>query len=352
MTQPSIEFGIDSFADLMTDLSGKQLSDAETLRRTVDLAVIAEASGLDIFSVGEHYRWEMMDSAPPVILAAIAGRTSTLKLGTAVTVLSTQDPVRVFNEFSTLNAVSGNRAQLTVGRASSIDSFPLFGYDLRDYEELFEEKLALWVSLINEQRVTWEGTVRPALDGVTLHPALESGPLPTWVGVGGSPNSVIRAARYGLPLMLAIIGGHPSRFAGHVELYHRALAEFGQPSQSVGQHSIGLIAASDQEARDAFWPVWRDLTARMAEERGFRPATPESFAHEVEHGALMVGSPQTVAERIAESIRVLGLSRFDLKPDVPFLAWEHREQTVRLLGAEVAPRVRELLARETADVPG
>jgi probable LLM family oxidoreductase len=336
----NLTFGIDTFADVMTDAAGNRLSDAETIRRTVDLGVIAEQSGLDTFSVGEHYRPDMLDSAGSVILSAIAARTERIGLGTSVTVLSTQDPVRIFHQFSTLSAISNGRAQLTMGRASTIDSFPLFGFDLRDYDELFEEKLELWMQLLQGGKITWDGTSRPAIDGVSLHPALES-PLPTWVGVGGSPQSVIRAARHGLPLLLAIIGGSPARFAGHVELYRRALEQYGQPALPVGQHAIGLVAETDDEARETFWPAWRRVTEKMAEERGWREATEDSFLHEITHGALMVGSPQTVANRIAESVRVLGLSRFDLKPDVAGLSFEARERSIRLLGTQVAPLVRE-----------
>ena len=343
-----LTFGVDTFADVMTGADGSRLSDAETLRRTVDLGVIAEESGLDIFSIGEHYRDDMLDSANAVILSAIAARTRTIGLGTSVTVLSTQDPVRVFHQFSTLNAISGGRARLTVGRASTTDSFPLFGFDLRNYDELFEEKLELWMQLLDGGPIRWDGTSRPALTGQTLHPSLED-PLPTWVGVGGSPQSVIRAARHGLPLLLAIIGGNPARFAGHVELYHRATeqfgtaAQYGRPTLPVGQHSIGLIAETDDAARDAFWPVWRAATVRMAAERGWHAATEESFTHEVEHGALMVGSPETVARRIAESVLALGLSRFDLKPDIAGMTFEDRERSIRLLGTEVAPMVRDLV---------
>lgn len=342
-TRARVEFGIDSFAEAVTDLSGRRLSDAESLRRTVDAAVLAESVGIDIFSVGEHYRWEFLDSAPAVILAGIAGRTARIRLGTSVTVLSTQDPVRVFHEFSTLNAISGGRAQLIVGRGSSIDSFPLFGYDLTDYEDLFEEKLELWVKLIRERPVTWSGRTRPPLSDQTLYPVLETDTLPTWVGVGGSPNSVIRAARHNLPLMLAVIGGDPLRFAGHVDLYHRALAQFGFDPLPVAQHSLGLIAETDEEAHEAWWPAWLGNMTRMSQERGFRIPTPESYRHETTHGALLIGSPETVAQRIALWIRKLGLSRFDLKPDNPLLPWEHRERTIRLFGTVVIPRIRELL---------
>ena len=346
MTVP-VQFGVDTFADAMTDLSGRVLSDAETLRRTVDHGVLAEEVGLDVFSVGEHYRSDMLDSAPAVILAAIAGRTSHLLLGTSVTVLSTQDPVRVFHQYSTLDAVSGGRAELVVGRASTIDSFPLFGFDLTDYENLFEQNLELWVKLMREQPVTWSGTTRAALEAQTLYPRVEGGSIPTWVGVGGSPDSVIRAARHGLPLMLAINGGSPARFAGHVELFYRALAQFGHPQIPVGQHSIGHIAETDSGAADAFWPAWQTTMTRVAGERGSRPPTRDSYMHEIEAGALMVGSPETVAVKIADCVRTLNLSRFDLKYALAPLPWEHGVTSIELYGREVVPRVRELLGDYT-----
>src|SRR5215813_6328346 len=200
----------------------------QAIRNAVEEAVLAEAVGIDSFNIGEHYRPEFMDSAAPVVLAAIAGRTERIRLGTAVTVLSTHDPVRLYTDFATLNAVSNGRAQLIVGRGSLTDSFPLFGFDLADYELLFEEKLDLLVKLLRDQPVTWSGDFRPPLTDQHVSPPLPSGHIPVWVGVGGSPNSVIRAARYGLPLMLAVIGGRPERFAPHVELYKRALAQLGQ----------------------------------------------------------------------------------------------------------------------------
>ncbi|MEO6116609.1 MAG: LLM class flavin-dependent oxidoreductase [Pseudolysinimonas sp.] len=342
----TLEFGLDSFADIMTDTSGARLSDADTLRKLVDEAVLAESLGIDIFSIGEHYRADMMDSAPAVILSNIAARTERIRLGTSVTVLSTNDPVRTFHDFSTLDALSNGRAQLVVGRASRTDSFPLFGFDLADYEQLFEENLDLWVKLLGQEPVTWSGMSRPDLTEATLHPRLEPGRLPTWVGVGGSPNSVVRAARYGLPLMLAIIGGHPSRFAPYVDLYFRALEQFGFDRMPVGQHSIGLIAESDQEARDAFWPAWSQV---MSAETGMPKPSPEQYEHETTHGALFVGTSEHVAQRIVESVRDLSLSRFDLKFDMPTLPWEHRERTIELYGREVIPRVRELLAADAAD---
>jgi probable LLM family oxidoreductase len=337
------ELGLNSFGDVPTD-AGRVLSDAETLRLLVEEAKLAESVGLDVFSVGEHYREGYVDSATPVLLAAIATATERIRLGTSVTVLSTNDPVRLYYEFSTLDAVSNGRAQLVLGRASATESFPLFGYDLADYEQLFEEKLELFMRLQREQAVTWSGTVRAPLVEQTLHPRMRSGGIPTWIGVGGSPDSVVRAARYGLPLMLAIIGGRPERFAAHVELYFRALEQFGQPVQPVGQHSLGLIAETDDEAADIWWDAWKPAVEKIGKERGFYAPTRERYDLELATGALFVGSPETVATKIASVARALHLSRFDLKYDVGLLPVAARRRTIELLGREVRPRLMELLA--------
>ncbi|PJJ70501.1 putative LLM family oxidoreductase [Diaminobutyricimonas aerilata] len=344
------ELGLNSFGDLASDGSGRVLSGAETVRLLVEEARLAEAVGLDVFSVGEHYREGHNDSAPPVLLAAMATATERIALGTSVTVLSTNDPVRLYHEFSTLDAVSNGRARLVLGRASATESFPLFGYDLADYENLFEEKLDLFMKLQLDQPVTWSGTVRAPLTAQTLNPRMRPGGIPTWIGVGGSPDSVVRAARYGLPLMLAIIGGRPERFAGHVELYHRALAQFGQPMQPVGQHSLGLIAATDEEARETWWTYWQPVVESLARERGFYAPTRDRFEAELDGGALFVGSPETVARKIARVTEQLKLDRFDLKYDIMSLPREARATTIELLGREVAPRVRELLVKEPAHV--
>lgn len=342
------ELGLNTFGDVATD-EGRTLSDAETVRLLIDEARLAESVGLDVFSVGEHYREGFVDSATPVILAGIATVTSKIRLGSAVTVLSTNDPVRLYNEFSTLDAMSNGRAQMVVGRASQTQSFPLFGYDLADYEELFEQKLELFMKLQREESVTWSGTVRAPLVDQTLHPTMRPGGIPTWVGVGGSPESVIRAARYGLPLMLAIIGGQPERFAGHVELYFRALEQFGMPRMPVGQHSLGLIADTDEEAAETWWHSWEPMVTMMSKERGFYPPTRERYDLELDSGALFVGSPETVARKIARMVRALQISRFDLKYDVFGLPRTARARSIELLGTKVAPRVRELLADESFD---
>src|SRR5712664_3234677 len=293
MATKDIEFGLDSFVPISVDESGQELSGDVVIRNTVEEAILADAVGIDSFNIAEHYRPDMMDSAGQVILAAIAGRTEHIRLGTAVTVLSTQDPVRVFTEFSTLDAVSNGRAQLILGRGSLTESFPLFGYDLADYEDIFEEKLELFTHLLRDQPVTWSGKFRSPLTNQSLSPPLPEGHLPTWVGVGGSPQSVVRAARYGLPLMLAVIGGPPIRFAPLIDLYNRALEKYGKPPQRIGMHSHGLVARTDQEAVDIQWPHWAHVFENAAAERGWARPTMDRFQAEVDEGSLYLGSVET-----------------------------------------------------------
>lgn len=349
MSATAFELGLNSFGEVATD-SGRVLSDAETVRLLVEEAALAEAAGLDVFSIGEHYRPGHVDTATPVLLSAMATATERIGLGTSVTVLSTNDPVRLYHAFSTLDAVSDGRAQLVLGRASVTESFALFGHDVADYDRLFDENLDLFMRLQREETVTWSGTVRSPLLDQHLRPRMRSGGIPTWIGVGGSPNSTIRAARYGLPLMLAIIGGRPQRFAGHVELYQRALTEFGHPALPIGQHSLGLVADTDEEAADTWWRYWEPVVTALAEERGFYKPTRERYEAEIRDGALYVGSPETVAHKIARTARDLHLSRFDLKYDILHLPRQARARTIELLGREVAPLVRELLTKEPADV--
>ena len=329
---------------LSLDEAGHELTGDVVIRNTVDEAVLADAVGIDSFNIAEHYRQDMMDSAASIILAAIAGRTKRIRLGTAVTVLSTQDPVRVYTQFATLDAVSNGRAQLIAGRGSLIESFPLFGYDLNDYEEIFEEKLDLLMRLLRDQPVTWSGKFRSPLTNQYLSPPLPEGHLPVWVGVGGSPQSVVRAARYGLPLMLAVIGGPPIRFLPLIELYKRALVKYGKPLQRVGMHSHGLVARTDQEAAEIQWPHWAHVFEGAAAERGWARPTVERFQAEVDEGSLYLGSVETVATKIAWVIRLLGLSRFDLAYATGRVPHEQKMATIELYGREVIPRVRELLA--------
>jgi probable LLM family oxidoreductase len=343
------EFGLDTFLPVTVDASGRPIGGDQVIRNAVEEAVLAESVGIDSFNIGEHYRPEFMDSANHVVLAAIASRTERIRLGTAVTVLSTQDPVRLYTDFATLDAVSNGRAQLVVGRGSLTDSFPLFGFDLADYEDLFEEKLDLLMRLLREQPVTWSGDFRSPLTDQRVSPPIPDGHIPTWVGVGGSPQSVIRAARFGAPLMLAIIAGRPDRFAPYVDLYRRALEQYGRPELPVGLHSLGFVGPTDAEAMEIQWPYYKEQFEWAARERGWREPTYEQFVAEVDHGSMYVGSPETVANRIADVIRTLGLSRFDLLYAVGRVPHEQRMATIELYGSEVIPRVRALLAAPAED---
>jgi probable LLM family oxidoreductase len=349
MTTKDIEFGLDSFAPISLNESGHEVSGDVVLRNTVEEAVLADAVGIDSFNMAEHYRPDMMDSAGPVILAAIAGRTQRIRLGTAVTVLSTQDPVRVFTEFSTLDAVSNGRAQLILGRGSLTESFPLFGYDLAGEEDNFEEKNELFTPMLRDQPVTWSGKFRSPLTNQSLSPPLPEGHLPTWVGVGGSPQSVVRAARYGLPLMLAVIGGPPIRFEPLVDLYRQALGKFGYPELRIGMHSHGYVARTDEEAAEIQWPHWARIHEGAAAERGWARPNRDRFQAEIDEGSLYLGSPETVATKIAWVIRLLGLSRFDLAYATGSVPHEQKMATIELYGREVIPRVRALLAEPPAE---
>jgi probable LLM family oxidoreductase len=344
MSSAEFEFGLDTFVPVTVDAAGRPVRGDQAIRNTIEEAVLADSVGIDSFNIGEHYRTEFMDSANHVVLAAIAGRTERIRLGTAVTVLSTQDPVRVYTDFATLDAVSNGRAQLIVGRGSATESFPLFGFDLADYEDLFEEKLDLLVRLLRHQPVTWSGRFRAPLRDQLVSPPIPDGHLPTWVGVGGSPQSVLRAARYGLPLMLAIIGGNPERFAPYVELYKRALEQRGMLSLPIGLHTLGFVAETDEEAMEIQWPSYKEQFESAARERGWRLPTYEQFLAEVDHGSMYVGSPETVANRIAGVIRTLSLSRFDLHYAIGPIPHEQRMAAIELFGREVIPRVRELIA--------
>jgi probable LLM family oxidoreductase len=339
------EFGLDTFGDVSLDPSGAALSQAQVLRNVVEEAALAERVGIDSFGVGEHHRPDFAISAPEVMLAAIAGRTSRMWLGSAVTVLSTDDPVRVFERFSTLNAISNGRAEIILGRGSFTESYPLFGYDMAQYEQLFEERLEIFAALLKGGPVTWSGATRAALKDQAVYPPIESGTLRTWVGVGGSPESVIRAARYGLPLTLAIIGGDPMRFRPYVDLYLEALKKFGKPRQPIAVHSPGYVAATDDAAREELWPHYQAMMTRIGRERGWPPVTRAQFDRETgPQGALCVGSPETVAAKIIKTSRALELSRFNLKYSSGTLAHDRMLTAIELIGTQVAPRVRDALA--------
>jgi len=339
----AIEFGLDTFGDVSAGSDGRLLPQAEVLRNVVAEGVLADQVGVDVFSVGEHHRPDFAVSAPEVVLAAIAGRTERIRLGSAVTVLSSDDPVRVYQRFATLDAVSSGRAEVILGRGSFTESFPLFGYALEDYETLFEEKLDLFAALRREQPVTWSGTTRAPLQNQAVFP-LTGRLLPTWVGVGGSPHSVLRAARHGLNLVLAIIGGDPGRFRPYVDLYRRALAQAGQPGLAVGVHSPGYVAETDAAAREQLWPAFKAMRDRIGADRGWPAMRRDEFEAEADGGSLYVGSPETVARRIAATVAGLGLQRFSLKYSAGPLAHERLMRGIELYGEAVIPRVRELLA--------
>jgi probable LLM family oxidoreductase len=343
-----LELGLDTFGDVTRGEDGQLLPQARVIRDVVAEAVLADELGIDFIGVGEHHRPDFAISSPEIVLAAIAGQTKRIRLGTAVTVLGSDDPIRVFQRFSTLNAVSNGRAEVILGRGSFTESFALFGYSLDQYATLFEEKLALYAAILaadpTGEPVTWRGTTRAPLAGQRVFPPTEHGRLTTWIGVGGSPESVVRAARYGFPLMLAIIGGRSSRFAPYVQLYHRALAELGMDTLPIGVHSPGHVAETDEQARDEFWPAWREMRDRIGAERGWGPTSYAEFEQEIETGALYVGEPERVARKIAATARALGIARFDMKYSSGPLAHKILMQSIELYGRRVIPRVRELLA--------
>jgi probable LLM family oxidoreductase len=336
--------GLDTFGDVPQDDSGVPVTYGAAIRQVLEEAALADEIGVDVIALGEHHRPEYAVSTPETVLAGIATRTSRIRLSSGVTVLSSDDPVRVFQRFATVDALSDGRAEVILGRGSFTESFPLFGYDLRDYDQLFEEKLDLFVKLLDERPVTWSGSLRAPLERADVFPKTESGRLRAWVGVGGSPQSVVRSARHGLPLMLAIIGGPPTRFAPYVELYRRAAEQFGTTAHPVGMHSPGFIADTDDEAKEVFWPHYRVIRDRIGSLRGWPPITREEFDAEVEHGSLYIGSPQTVATKMAAAIDALGVGRFDLIYTAGAQPVSARLRAVELYGTKVIPMVRDLLA--------
>ncbi|HRJ68517.1 MAG TPA: LLM class flavin-dependent oxidoreductase [Beijerinckiaceae bacterium] len=344
----SLELGLDTFGDVTADEAGRPVSHAQVIRDLVDEAVLADQVGLDFIGVGEHHRDDFAVSAPEAVLAAMAVKTRRIHLGSAVTVLSSDDPIRVFQRFATVDALSNGRAEVILGRGSFTESFPLFGFNLRDYEVLFEDKLDLFARLASNEAVTWQSPASPPtrtpLKNQHVYPKLEHGPLKVWIGVGGSPESVVRAARYGLPLMLAIIGGEPARFKPFVDLYGRACEQLGQPRLPIGVHSPGYVADTDAAAREEFFQDYKAMRDRIGRERGWPPMGRGEFDHEVEKGSLYLGSPETVAKKIAKTARALGISRFDLKYSAGPLPHARLMRCIELYGTKVMPMVREMLA--------
>ena len=340
---PGLELGIDTFGGITKDAAGRPLHPAQVIRDIVEEGVLADEVGIDFIGIGEHHRRDFAVSSPEMVLAAIAARTERIRLGSAVTVLSSDDPVRVFERFSTLDAVSSGRAEVVVGRGSFTESFPLFGFDLSRYEELFEDRLGLFAELVKEEPVTWSGTTRAPLTSTQVHPRTEHG-LTVWVGVGGSPESVVRAARHRAGLFLAIIGGSAERFRPYVELFEQAQDQFGVDRRPVAVHSPGFVADTDDEAREAIFDGWSEMRTRIGAERGWPPPTAGDFEREVERGSLYVGAPETVARKIADAVRTLGVDRFDLKYDSGSTSHAAMMRSIELYGTKVVPMVRDLLA--------
>lgn len=343
VTTHDIQFGLDTFGDLPTNKKGELMSHPEALRQVLEEAVLADKLGVDVIALGEHHRPEYSISSPETMLAGIATRTKRIKLASGVTVLSSDDPVRVFQRFATVDALSNGRAQVILGRGSFTESFPLFGYNLEDYDTLFEEKINLFAELLKETPVTWQGTTRAPLEAADVFPKTVSGHLETMVGVGGSPQSIIRAASYNLPVMLAIIGGSPERFKPYVELYQKAAEQFGHTAHPLGMHSPGFIADTDEEAIKQAFPLFKEQMDRIGKTRGWQPMGREHFMNEVKHGSLYVGSPETVAQKIAKAIRTLGVNRFDLVYGFGPVPAATRLHMVELYATKVIPRVKELL---------
>jgi probable LLM family oxidoreductase len=340
----SVVLGLDTFGDVTSDANGVPLPYADVIRNVLAEAILADEVGVDAITVGEHHRDDFAISSPETILAGIATRTSRIIVSSGVTVLSSDDPIRVFQRFATVDALSHGRAEIIMGRGSFTESFPLFGYELADYQVLFEEKLNLFAELLKEGPVHWSGSIRPPLVDQHVFPKSHSGAMRTWVGVGGSPESVVRAAGYGFPLMLAIIGGAPERFGPYVDLYHRALDQLGKPVQPVGVHSPGHIAQTDEIAIEEMWPHYEAMFGRIGRERGWAPVTKEHYLNEVHHGALFVGSAETVARKIARTVQALGIERFDLKYSTGPMPHEILMRSIEAYGTQVIPMVRDMLA--------
>src|SRR3989449_9247911 len=341
-----MEIGIDSFAARFDD-AGLAASPVDRMRELLKRIEQADQVGLDVFGVGEHHKPEFLDSAPPVILAAAAARTQRIHLTSAVAVLSAADPVRLFQQFATLDLISEGRAEMVVGRGSSIEAFPLFGYDLNDYDALFAEKLDLLLDVRANEHVTWSGEFRPPLSGQGVYPRPVQDPLPIWLGVGGTPESFARAGMLGLPLMVAIIGGEPKRFRPLIDLYREAGRRAGHSAEKliVGLHAIGFLGDTTQRAADDFYPGYAHTFTEIGKERGWPPATRAQFdALRGPTGALLIGDAETVAQKILYVNEILGgLSRITFQMGVSALPHEKMLRSIELLGTGVAPIVRKHL---------
>jgi len=339
-----MEIGIDSFASAMFGNDAViGITSAAAMAQLLERIEHADQVGLDVFGIGEHHRKEFLDAAPAVILAAAAGRTKRIRLTSAVTVLSAADPIRVFQNFATLDLVTQGRAEMVVGRGSFTESFPLFGLNLQDYDELFSEKLDLLLNIQKNEYVTWSGRFRPALKNQPVYPRPLQNPLPIWLGVGGTPQSFVRAGMLGLPLMVAIIGGETHRFRPLVDLYREAGRQAGHPPEQlkVGLHSIGYVANTTQEAIDDFYPGYAATFTKIGKERGWPPVTRPHFDAQMgPKGALIIGEPEEVAAKILRHSEALGgISRVTFQMDNAALAHEKLLKSIELIGTRVSPMV-------------
>ena len=341
-----LKFGLDTFGDMQNDDNGSPIHAAQVIRNLVDQAVLADELGIDHINVGEHHRDDFAVSAPDTVLAGIATKTKRIVLGTGVTVLSSDDPIRVYQRFATIDALSNGRAEITAGRGSFIESFPLFEYSLDDYSVLFEEKLQILAELIKERPVNWSGSIRTPLVNQQVYPKTEKGSLTVRVGVGGTPESVVRAARLGMPMALAIIGGDPARFAPFAHLYRNRLEEYGKPELPVSIHSPGHCADTDEQALNELWPNYFALYNKIGRERGWAPTTQEHFMAEAQQGSLYVGSPETIAKKIVYALKSVGAHRFDFKYCNGPMPQKQLMRSIELYGTKVIPLVREMMSGE------
>jgi len=350
MMSNAMEIGISTFLETAPNpVTGETVSQAERLRQAVEEMVLADQVGLDVYAIGEHHRADYAGSAPAVVLAAAAGVTKRIRLSSAVTVLSSDDPVRVYQSFATLDGISNGRAEIMAGRGSFIESFPLFGYSLDDYDELFEEKLELLLKIRSSEKVSWDGGHRPAIQNLGVYPRSVQDPLPVWIASGGTPESAVRAGMLGLPIAFAIIGGMPERFAPLVDLYKRAAAQAGHDPANlpIATHSHGFISDNKEQAAELIYPSVKARMDQLGRERGWPPYSRETFDSMCSpRGALYVGDPETVAEKIILLRKNLGVNRFLLHVDISTIP--HREilRTIELLGTKVAPIVRKALENE------
>lgn len=342
-----MELGIYTFVDTAHNpQTGQQIGAAERMRDVIEEIELADQVGLDVFGIGEHHRADYVASAPTMILAAAAERTKKIRLTSAVTVLSSDEPVRVFQQFATLDLLSGGRAEIMAGRGSFIESFPLFGYDLDDYDALFAEKIELLLKIRDNERVTWSGKLRAPLRDMPVYPRPIQNPLPVWIAVGGNPPSVVRAAMLGLPMALAIIGGEPERFQPFVQLYRDSLLRAGREPMSlpVSINSHGYIATNSQDAADEFFPAYSDVFGRIGKERGWQPPTRAQYeASRTLRGALFVGSPQEVVDKILFQHSIFGHQRFLMQIGMGTMTHAQTMRSIELYGSHVAPAVRKAL---------